>query len=87
LIQVRQVSVYDVAKTTAHSFKGRGRIGLDTAREALAKALVEAIGEGCLSLAGLNRYARINRVQNVMQPTIEAIVLRKVERCTNGEQT
>jgi len=54
----------------ADCFKFRNQVGLDVALEALA----DAWRGGWLSLAELNQYARINRVQRVMQPYIEALV-------------
>ena len=59
-----------MAKTVADCFKFRNQIGLDVALEALAGAWAQ----GRLSLAELNRFATINRVQRVMQPYIEALI-------------
>jgi predicted transcriptional regulator of viral defense system len=63
------IRVTNVAKTVADCFKFRNKVGLDVALEALreAKALRR------FSQGELWRYARINRVANVMRPYLEAI--------------
>lgn len=70
VIEGQEVRVYTLAKTVADCFKYRNRIGLDVALEALS----DAWQQRRLSLADLNVYARIDRVQNVMQPYIEAVI-------------
>jgi predicted transcriptional regulator of viral defense system len=70
IIEGRQAPIYSVAKTVADCFKFRNQVGLDVALEALA----DAWRQGRLSLAELNQFASINRVQRVMQPYIEALV-------------
>ncbi len=70
LIEGVQVPIYSVAKTVADCFKFRYQIGLDVALEALA----DAWRQHRLTLAELNTFASINRVQRVMQPYIEALV-------------
>ena len=62
--------VTSVAKTVADCFKFRNKIGLDVALEALR----EARRENKASADALWRYAKINRVANVMRPYLEAIV-------------
>jgi len=69
-IEGQEVRIYSVAKTVADCFKYRNKIGLDVALE----ALTDAWRQGKLSLAELNKYAQIERVQRVMQPYIEAII-------------
>lgn len=69
-IEGQEVRVYSLAKTIADCFKFRNQIGLDVALEALN----DAWQQRRLSLADLNVYAGIDRVQNVMQPYIEAVV-------------
>lgn len=64
------VPIYSVAKTVADCFKFRNRIGLDVALE----ALTDAWRQRRLTLADLNHFAAINRVQRIMQPYIEAII-------------
>ncbi len=64
------VPIYSVAKTVADCFKFRHRIGLDVALE----ALTDAWRQRKLTLADLNRFAAINRVQRIMQPYTEAII-------------
>lgn len=69
-IEGQEVRVYTLAKTIADCFKYRNKIGLDVALEALN----DAWRQHRLSLADLNTYARIDRVQRVMQPYIEVII-------------
>lgn len=64
-----QVRVTNVAKTVADCFKFRNKIGLDVAMEALR----EARRSKKASADELWRYAKINRVANVMRPYLEAV--------------
>jgi len=64
------IRVYGVAKTVTDCFKFRNKIGLDVALEALK----EAWRERKLTMDELAHFARINRVERVMQPYLEAIV-------------
>ena len=64
-----QVRVTSVAKTVADCFKFRNKIGLDVALEALR----EARRERKATANDLWRFAKINRVANVMRPYMEAI--------------
>ncbi len=68
-IEGTPVRVTNVAKTVADCFKFRNRIGLDVALEALR----EARRAKKASADELWRYARINRVANVMRPYLEAV--------------
>ncbi len=61
--------VTSVAKTVADCFKFRNKIGLDVALEALR----EARRSKKVSADELWRYARVNRVANVMRPYLEAV--------------
>jgi predicted transcriptional regulator of viral defense system len=63
------VRVTNVAKTVADCFKFRNKIGLDVALEALR----EARRARKASADDLWRYAKINRVTNVMRPYLEAV--------------
>ena len=63
------VRVTSVAKTVADCFKFRNKIGLDVALEALR----EARRAKKASAEELWRYAKINRVANVMRPYLEAV--------------
>ncbi|MCB2213010.1 type IV toxin-antitoxin system AbiEi family antitoxin domain-containing protein [bacterium] len=67
-MQGRDVSVYSPAKTVADCFKFRNRIGTDVAVEALRDCLQQ---RKC-SRDDLWRFAKIDRVQNVMLPYLEA---------------
>lgn len=63
------IHVTNVAKTVADCFKFRNKIGLDVALEALR----EARRSKKASADELWRYARLNRVANVMRPYLEAV--------------
>ena len=64
-----QVRVTSVAKTVADCFKFRNKIGLDVALEALREARrTKKAGSD-----ELWRYAKIDRVTNVMRPYLEAV--------------
>lgn len=63
------VRVTGVAKTVADCFKFRRKIGLDVALEALR----EARRSKKASADELWRYAKIDRVANVMRPYLEAV--------------
>jgi predicted transcriptional regulator of viral defense system len=65
------VRVYNVPKTIADCFKYRSSIGLDVALEALKEAWIA----NKLDLNLLAHYAQICRVQRVMQPYLEMLVL------------
>jgi predicted transcriptional regulator of viral defense system len=65
------VRVYDIPKTIADCFKYRSTIGLDVALEALNEAWMARK----LDLNLLARYAQICRVQKVIQPYLEMLVL------------
>ena len=64
-----KIQVTSVAKTVADCFKFRNKIGLDVALEALR----EARRAKKASADELWRYAKINRVTNVMRPYLEAV--------------
>ena len=63
------VRVTEVAKTVADCFKFRNKVGLDVALESLR----EARRSGKASADELWRYARVNRVTNVMRPYLDAV--------------
>jgi predicted transcriptional regulator of viral defense system len=63
------VRVTSAAKTVADCFKFRNKIGIDVALEALR----EARRAKKASADELWRYARLNRVANVMRPYLEAV--------------
>jgi len=64
-----KMHVTSVAKTVADCFKFRNKIGLDVALEALR----EARRAKKASADELWRYAKLNRVTNVMRPYLEAV--------------
>ncbi len=63
------IRVYGVAKTVTDCFKFRNRIGLDVALEALK----DAWRSRRATMDELGHFARINRVERVMQPYLEAL--------------
>jgi len=64
------IRVYSLAKTITDCFKFRHKVGLDVALEALK----EAWRQRRLNIDEVTRYAKINRVAQVMQPYLEAVV-------------
>jgi predicted transcriptional regulator of viral defense system len=64
------IRITSVAKTVADCFKFRSKVGLDVALEALR----EARRAKRASTDDLWRYARVNRVINVMRPYLEALL-------------
>jgi len=64
------IHVYSVAKTVADCFKFRNKIGLDVAMEALKEAWFSRK----VTIEELSQFARINRVERVMRPYMEAVV-------------
>ncbi|HLO93746.1 MAG TPA: type IV toxin-antitoxin system AbiEi family antitoxin domain-containing protein [Burkholderiaceae bacterium] len=63
------IRVYSAAKTVTDCFKFRNKIGLDVAMEALK----DALRSHKVTMAELSHFARINRVERVMQPYLEAV--------------
>jgi predicted transcriptional regulator of viral defense system len=70
-IEGQTVRVYSLARTVADCFRFRNKLGLDVALE----ALTDAWRSKRLSLDELNRIAKKLRVQRVMQPYLETVVL------------
>jgi len=63
------VRITNPAKTVADCFKYRNKIGLDVALEALRECRRLRLGTS----REIGRYARLNRVFNVMRPYLEAV--------------
>ncbi|CAN7748983.1 type IV toxin-antitoxin system AbiEi family antitoxin domain-containing protein [Acidovorax sp. LjRoot66] len=63
------IRVYSAAKTVADCFKFRNKIGLDVAIEALKDAWISRK----VTMPELSHFAKINRVEHVMQPYLEAV--------------
>jgi len=63
------IRVYSIAKTVTDCFKFRNKIGLDVALEALK----DAWRSRKVTMAELRHFAKINRVERVMQPYLEAV--------------
>lgn len=64
------IRVYSAAKTVTDCFKFRNKIGLDVALEALK----DAWRSRKVTMAELSHFARLNRVERVMQPYLEMVV-------------
>ena len=63
------IRVYSIAKTIADCFKFRNKIGMDVALEALR----EGLRSRRCSVDEILNFARINRVEKVMRPYLEAL--------------
>jgi predicted transcriptional regulator of viral defense system len=68
VIEKVQVGVHGPAKTVADCFKYRNKIGLDVAVEALRDCWHRRA-----TVDELSKYAKVCRVENVMQPYLESI--------------
>ena len=64
------IRVFNPAKTVVDCFKYRGKVGLDVALEALR----EGWSARKFTIDELQHYAKICRVQKVMQPYLESLV-------------
>ena len=64
------IRVYSAAKTVTDCFKFRNKIGLDVALE----ALIDAWRSRKVTMAELSHFAKVNRVERVMQPYLEAVM-------------
>ncbi len=64
-----EVKVYSVAKTIADCFKFRNKIGMDVALEALR----EGLSQKRCTPEQILRFARVNRVERIMLPYLEAL--------------
>jgi predicted transcriptional regulator of viral defense system len=69
-IEGQPIRVYGVAKTVADCFKYRNKIGIDVAVDALRSAWQGRR----FNMEKLDHYARICRVQKVMQPYLESML-------------
>ena len=65
-----KVKIYDREKTIADCFKFREKIGMDVALEAVK----DYLRQPKVNVSNLLKYARINRVEKVMRPYLEALV-------------
>jgi len=70
-IEGQAVRIYSLARTVADCFRFRNKVGLDVALE----ALTEAWRSKRLKLDELNRIAKKLRVQRVMQPYLDTVVM------------
>ena len=66
-----ELRVFSIEKTIADCFKFRNRVGLDVALEALR----DAWSSNRLDLAKLDAMAKICRVQKVLKPYVEALIV------------
>ncbi|MCK4642552.1 type IV toxin-antitoxin system AbiEi family antitoxin domain-containing protein [bacterium] len=67
VIDNTKIFVYNPAKTVADCFKFRNKIGIDVALEALREFIDQKKG----TIDELWRYAKIDRVQNIIRPYLE----------------
>lgn len=65
------IRTYSAAKTVTDCFKFRNKIGLEVAIEALK----DAWRKRKISMDEVSYYAKINRVEKVIQPYLETVVL------------
>ena len=65
-----KVKIYDREKTVADCFKFREKIGMDIALEALKDYLKQSRP----NVSMLIKYAKVNRVEKVMRPYLEALL-------------
>lgn len=72
LIEHVDVRIYSLEKTLADLFKFRNKIGPHIAVDALRAALAERE----IDLGKLWHYARLCRVERVMKPYVDALILR-----------
>lgn len=70
-VEGQAVRIYSLARTVADCFRFRNKVGLDVALE----ALTEACRNKRLKIDELNRIAKKLRVQRVMQPYLETVVM------------
>lgn len=70
LIEGVEVPIYCAAKTVADCFKMRSKVGYDVAIEALR----EGWRDRKFTVDDLTRYAKLNRVDRIMRPYMEAIL-------------
>ena len=64
------MKIYSVEKTIVDCFKFRNTIGIDIAVEALKQSMRE---QKC-RLDYLQRYARLNRVERLITPSLEVLL-------------
>ena len=64
-----EIRVYSIAKTIADCFKFRNSIGMDVALEALR----EGLRQKKATFNEIQRFARVDRVERIMQPYLEAL--------------
>jgi predicted transcriptional regulator of viral defense system len=70
ILDGKDVYIYNPEKTVTDCFKFRNKIGDSIAIEALK----DYLRQPGISLDVLMRYARINRVENILQPYLEALI-------------
>lgn len=65
-----KVKIYDREKTIADCFKFREKIGMDVALEAVK----DYLRQPKVNMSLLMKYARINRVEKIIRPYLEALI-------------
>ncbi|MCK9582183.1 MAG: type IV toxin-antitoxin system AbiEi family antitoxin domain-containing protein [Endomicrobiales bacterium] len=69
-IDGRKIKVYNLAKTVVDCFKFRNKIGIDVARAALKTAIIDKK----ISPNDIMHFAKICRVNSIIQPILEAML-------------
>jgi predicted transcriptional regulator of viral defense system len=65
-----KVKIYDREKTVADCFKFRQKVGMDVALEAIK----DYVSQPNPNVSLLLKYARVNRVEKIMRPYLEALL-------------
>jgi predicted transcriptional regulator of viral defense system len=65
-----KVKIYDREKTVADCFKFREKVGMDVALESIK----DYLRQPKVNVSLLMKYARINRVEKIMRPYLEALL-------------
>ena len=65
-----KVKIYDREKTVADCFKFRQQVGMDVALEAVK----DYLRQPKINVTLLMKYARVNRVEKIMRPYVEALI-------------
>ncbi len=69
-IDGHKIKIYNLAKTIADCFKFPNRIGINVARDALKRAIIEKK----VNLQDIMRYAKICRVDKIIKPILETLI-------------
>jgi hypothetical protein len=72
IIDGQIVKIYSPEKTIADCFKFRNKIGLEVAIDAIKRYFEQPANEQ--DFIALMKYAKLNRVEKIMMPYIEALL-------------